>query len=148
MLCPPGWVSNLELAWEQPITRSIFELLASRLTVVRYDKGGTGLSDREAPSPTLDILLHELDAIVDALGAKRVSVLGISQGAPTALEFTARRPELVERLANDAGFADGRRLAKRDVQESMLATARAHWGMASRVMADLFIPDATDSSIA
>ena len=146
VVAPPGWVSNLEQLWDEPLTRAGFEALSARNTYVRYDKGGTGLSDRDIPRPTLDTLLHEVEAVIRALDAPRVNLLGSSQGAPTALAFAARHPAAVERLAIYAGFANGRQLASKSVQQSMISTVRAHWGMGSRALADLFMPDAADTS--
>jgi len=53
-MVPPGWISHLELEWEQPALRAFFEAVARRHTVVRYDKYGCGLSDRDRTTFTLD----------------------------------------------------------------------------------------------
>ena len=43
----PGWISHLELEWEAPPMRDLYERLAADHLLIRYDKRGTGLSDRE-----------------------------------------------------------------------------------------------------
>ena len=49
----PGWVSNVELAWELPDLKRGFERLASFSRLILFDKRGTGMSDpvpdRELP---------------------------------------------------------------------------------------------------
>ncbi len=50
---PPGWISHLELEWEQPALRAFFETVARHHIVVRYDKYGCGLSDRDRTAFTL-----------------------------------------------------------------------------------------------
>ena len=42
----PGWVSHLELAWEDPERASFLRRLASFSRLIIFDKRGTGLSDR------------------------------------------------------------------------------------------------------
>ena len=45
------WVSHLEEEWANPPTRAFFEELARTHRVVRYDRLGSGLSERELPGP-------------------------------------------------------------------------------------------------
>ena len=40
-------VTHLELEWEDPAYRTFFEKLGRHHTIVRYDRRGVGLSDRE-----------------------------------------------------------------------------------------------------
>ena len=57
----PGWVSHLELDMEPDSpNREFFERLAERYTLVRYDKRGTGLSDRGATDFSLEPRLRDL----------------------------------------------------------------------------------------
>ncbi len=42
----PGWVSNIETAWEDPHVSRFLERLASFSRLILFDKRGTGLSDR------------------------------------------------------------------------------------------------------
>jgi class 3 adenylate cyclase len=52
----PGWVSHLELAWEEPTLASFLRRLASFSRLITFDKRGTGLSDRVTNEqlPTLE----------------------------------------------------------------------------------------------
>lgn len=51
----PGWISNVELAWENAEYTRFLQRLASFSRLVVFDKRGTGLSDRvsEADLPDL-----------------------------------------------------------------------------------------------
>lgn len=42
----PGWISHLEVAWEQPRLAHSFRQMASFSRLILIDKRGTGLSDR------------------------------------------------------------------------------------------------------
>ncbi|HEX6025924.1 MAG TPA: hypothetical protein VFZ00_28290, partial [Solirubrobacter sp.] len=50
LVIPALWISHVELEWEFPEFRSFVSTLADTHTVIRYDRLGTGLSDRTAPS--------------------------------------------------------------------------------------------------
>lgn len=50
----PGWVSNLDHAWEFPRLVHVFERLSAFARLILFDKRGTGLSDRNVGFPTLE----------------------------------------------------------------------------------------------
>lgn len=49
----PGWLSNVDLMWEEPRYADALERLGSFARVITFDKRGTGLSDRVTECPTL-----------------------------------------------------------------------------------------------
>jgi class 3 adenylate cyclase len=102
----PGIVSNIEVAWEDPETRRWLLGLASFVRFVSYDKRGQGMSDRDSGVPTLDDRLGDLRAVLDAVGAERVALGGISEGGSTAAMFAATYPERVSALALHGSFAN------------------------------------------
>jgi pimeloyl-ACP methyl ester carboxylesterase/DNA-binding CsgD family transcriptional regulator len=93
-----NWFTHLELDWENPVWRHWSEALVERRTLVRYDPRGSGLSDRDVADLSLDALVCDLEAVVDALGLRRVSLIGLCQGGVIATAYAARRPERVGRL--------------------------------------------------
>jgi len=138
----PGWVSHLELGWALPAQRAFDEALTGGRTLVRYDRPGCGLS-RDAPAgDLLEQELEILDALVAALGAERVDLLGTSMSVPLAVAWAARRPERVGRMVLYGGWADGGRIADPQVREHVLGLVGAHWGLGSDVLTDVFAPDA------
>jgi class 3 adenylate cyclase/pimeloyl-ACP methyl ester carboxylesterase len=94
----PGFVSNLEVAWEDRWLRQPFERLASFSRLILFDKREQGLSDRVGRAPTLEETMEDLRAVLDAAGSERAAVLGTSEGGPMALLLAATYPERVSRL--------------------------------------------------
>ena len=145
LVLPAWWVSHLERDWERPDFRAFVEALAARRRVVRYDPLGTGLSDRrrEAGHGGLDGELDALAAVVGAAELERTALLGISSGACLAAAFAARAPGAVEALVLYGGYARGAEVTAPEVRESLLSVVGAHWGLGSRLLADVFLPEAS-----
>jgi len=94
----PGWVSNVELAWENLAFVEAFERLASFARVILWDKRGTGLSDPVAGPPSIDERMDDLRAVMDAAGSERAALCGISEGGPMSVLFAATYPERTHAL--------------------------------------------------
>jgi len=93
----PGFVSHLELSWEDPSLASFLERLGEQHRVIFFDKRGTGMSDRVDVS-SLGDRLEDIRAVMDAAGSERAAVFGISEGGVLALLFAALYPERVSAL--------------------------------------------------
>ena len=111
LVLPAGWTSHLELQWEQPRWRSLYQMLARHHTVVFYDKHGAGLSDRERTDFTPEAELRDLETVVDHLRLKNFVLLGISQGASTAIAYTIKYPQRVTHLICYGAWARGEAIA-------------------------------------
>jgi pimeloyl-ACP methyl ester carboxylesterase/DNA-binding CsgD family transcriptional regulator len=135
------WVSHLELDWRDEAGRQFWESLAQGYTLVRYDRLGVGMSDREGldAQPTTDGEVALLARVLDELELQRVVLLGGSSGGCTAIAFAARFPERVERLLLYGTYADGSAISSPEVRKAIVATVRSHWGLGSRVLADIFL---------
>ncbi len=135
------WVSHLELDWDDEAYRSFWGSVGAGHTLVRYDHPGTGMSDREidASTLTLDDEVALLGAVVDELGLERVSLVGGSSGGCAAVAFAARFPQRVDRLLLYGAYADGAAIAPAAVREAVTSAVRSHWGLGSRVLADVFV---------
>ena len=59
----PGWISNIEVYWEEPALARFFTRLASFSRLILFDKRGTGLSDRVADMPGLEVRMACADSI-------------------------------------------------------------------------------------
>lgn len=143
LVVPAAWISHLELLWQDSAYRAFFGPLAAVRTVVQYDRPGCGLSEPWPGPQGLHTDLAVLRAVADELALERFDVLGISLGAPVSVAFAARFPERVDRLVLYGGFSDGRQIASPEVRAAMLGLIRAHWGLGSEVLADVFLPDGT-----
>ena len=91
----PGFVSNIELMWEEPDYAGFLERLASFSRLILFDKRGTGLSDPVPPEelPTLEQRMDDVRAVMDAVGSERAALLGHSEGGNMCVLFTATYPE-------------------------------------------------------
>jgi pimeloyl-ACP methyl ester carboxylesterase/DNA-binding CsgD family transcriptional regulator len=143
LICDTGWVSHLEKMLEIEWSRSFFTALAERFHVVRYDKPGCGLSDRTGIDPTFGAQVRTLAAIADELRASRFHLFGASQGGQVAVALAAREPKRVDRLVLYGTCARGQELAPAPVRDSLLALVRAHWGLGSKALSSIFLPDAS-----
>ena len=142
IVCPAWWVSHLEKDWDDPEFRAFFERLGDGFTVVRYDRPGVGLSDRDVPPRTLEDETALLAALIDHLGAATVALFCVSCGGPTAIRYAAEHPDRVDRLVFANSFVRGTDLGPPEVRSALVALVRAHWGMGSRALADVFFPGA------
>lgn len=144
LVAPAWWVSHLELEWRDQAFRSFWAAVGEGRSLVRYDGPGVGMSDRDAPprTRTLESEVALLGAILDELGLERVALLGGSSGGNAAIAFAARFPERVDRLQLYGAYADGASIAPPEVRDAIVAAVRSHWGLGSRVLADIFLGDA------
>jgi pimeloyl-ACP methyl ester carboxylesterase len=100
----PGFVSHLEYEWEHPRAARFFQRLASFSRLIRFDKRGTGLSDRVA-IPTLEDRTDDVRAILDATGSRRAALIGVSEGGPMSLLYAATYPERTSALVLYGSYA-------------------------------------------
>ncbi|MGO9139828.1 MAG: alpha/beta fold hydrolase, partial [Streptosporangiaceae bacterium] len=114
---------------------------AERFTVIRYDKPGCGLSDRDGTDLSFDGQVAAALAVADAVGAGRFRLFGASQGGQLAAAIAARHPDRVEALVLYGTCASGADLAPPEVRNSIVALLRAHWGLGSKVLAGIFVAD-------
>jgi pimeloyl-ACP methyl ester carboxylesterase/DNA-binding CsgD family transcriptional regulator len=148
LLCDSGWVTDLRGQLELFAFSSFIEGLAERFTVIRYDKPGCGLSDRDGADLSFDEQVATALAVADAVGADRFRLFGASQGGQLAAAIAARYPERVEALVLYGVCASGRDLAPAEVRDSVVALVRAHWGMGLKALAGAFVTDPTPDDVA
>ena len=107
LVLAPGFVSNLELAWERPSYDRFMRRLATFARVIVFDKRGSGLSDPVDEAATLEERMDDIRAVMDAEGCMRADVFGWSEGAAMAALFGASRPDRVSALVLYGSFARG-----------------------------------------
>jgi pimeloyl-ACP methyl ester carboxylesterase len=95
LLMIPGWISHLALDWDEPYWVRWCERMTAFARLIRFDKRGTGLSDRPAGVQPLKERMEDGHAVLDAAGLERAHVLGWSEGGPLALLLAATHPERV-----------------------------------------------------
>jgi class 3 adenylate cyclase len=96
-----GWISNVELNWQEPGYARFLTRIASFARVILFDKRGTGLSDRvsEDRLPTLEQRMDDVRAVMDAAGSDRAALFGVSEGGPMSVLFAAAHPDRTRALA-------------------------------------------------
>ncbi|HEX9071810.1 MAG TPA: alpha/beta fold hydrolase [Pseudolabrys sp.] len=146
-----NWLTHLEYDWESPVWAPMLQRLAEKNRLIRYDTRGTGLSDRDVAEFSFDGFLRDFETVVEAVKADRFAILGISQGAAVAVDYTAAHPEKVTKLVLYGGYAQGRH--KRgspdeiDKARVFLSLMQHGWGdehsAFMRAFSSLFIPNGT-----
>jgi pimeloyl-ACP methyl ester carboxylesterase/DNA-binding CsgD family transcriptional regulator len=147
LLCDSGWISHLHGHLELYSFGGFVERLVERFTVIRYDKPGCGLSDRDGIDLSFDGQVAAALAVADAVGADRFHLFGASQGGQLAAAIAARYPDRVESLVLYGMCASGRDLAPPEVRNSIVALVRAHWGLGLKVLTGAFVPDPTAEEV-
>jgi pimeloyl-ACP methyl ester carboxylesterase/DNA-binding CsgD family transcriptional regulator len=150
------WLTNIDLDWQTPMWRPWFDAFGERYRFHRYDSRGCGLSDREATDASLDLLVADLEAVVDAARLDRFALLGISQGGAVSIAYAVRHPERVTHLVLLGAFARGplRRNPTPEELESFHAQVKlieVGWGQNNPAFRQLFtnqfFPNATPQQI-
>jgi class 3 adenylate cyclase len=138
-----GFVSNLEVQAENPRDGDFFERLTSVGRVVRFDRRGTGLSDRVREVPTLETRMDDLRAVMDAAESRRAVVVGTFDAAAMAMVYAATYPERVAGLAIYQPLAKGVRshdypwAPSEEEAAAWIEQIRGHWGETEFAASDL-----------
>jgi class 3 adenylate cyclase/alpha-beta hydrolase superfamily lysophospholipase len=130
-----GFVGNLEVEAENPRYEAFFERLRPLGRLIRFDRRGTGLSDRVREVPTLEARMDDLRAVMDAAGSSRALLLATFEAASMAMVYAATYPERVAGLALYNPIAKGVRspdypwaAMSEEEGERWLEDVRMHWG--------------------
>lgn len=94
----PGTMSHLDLDWEIPQRALFFERFGQFCRLIRFDKRGTGLSDRPLKMATLEERTDDIRAVMDDVGIERANIFGVSEGGSMACLFAATYPQRVNSL--------------------------------------------------
>ncbi len=146
VLFVPGFVSNVEATWQSPNSSTFFQRLASFCRLILFDKRGTGMSDRGSQIFTLEQRMHDVRAVLDAVGSERATLFGISEGGPMSLLYSATYPERTSALILYGSYAK-RAWApdypfgwKNDQWERVLENYEHNWGTPEGVDLNLWAP--------
>ncbi len=121
----PGFVSHVELFWDDPSVARFLRRLASFARVVIWDKREQGLSDRTGRPPMLEDSMEDLEAVMSAAGCERPVIFGISEGGPMSVLFAATHPDRVSSLVLYGTYA--RMLKAPDFPHGIPEKALARW---------------------
>ena len=130
----PGFISHLDLIWEDPALAGAFRRLGSFARVIAFDKRGTGMSDRTERLPDIDRRMLDIEAVMDAVGCEQAALFGVSEGGPMAIVFAATHPERVQALILLNTFAclssrpDNTIGVPRDILHQFVEYIEPRWG--------------------
>jgi pimeloyl-ACP methyl ester carboxylesterase len=127
VLCPAWWVSHVERDWEHPGFRRFFTRLADGFRVVRYDRPGTGLSDRDVRPRTQAAEVLLLAMLADALGDAQFSLFAVSCAGPVALTYAATHQDRVRRLCLYGSYASGADVATPKLRDAVANLVPHTW---------------------
>jgi pimeloyl-ACP methyl ester carboxylesterase/class 3 adenylate cyclase len=101
----PGWLSNIDVFWEEPRLARLLARLASFSRLILFDKRGTGLSDRVSDMPSLEVRMDDVRAVMDTVGSPRAALFGYSEGGAMCVLFAATYPDRASALILGGAFA-------------------------------------------
>lgn len=111
------------------------ERLGSFARLIRFDKRGTGLSDRNVGLPDLESRMDDVRTVMDAAGSASAALFGYSEGGPLSVLFAATYPERVNALVLYGTYAKRRDpdedypwARSRAERERVAAELEAGWG--------------------
>jgi pimeloyl-ACP methyl ester carboxylesterase/DNA-binding CsgD family transcriptional regulator len=151
-----NWLTHLELEWESPVWQHWIRFLAGSFRFVRYDERGCGMTDWNVSDLGVHHWVEDLEAVVEAAApAGPIVLLGISQGAASAVQYAVRHPERVSHLILYGGYPEGWRKRGDPVgarhYESILDLIEQGWGGTNPVFRQLFtsrfIPGGSDEQL-
>lgn len=134
LILVPGWVSNVEVLWEERAVARFLRRLASYSRLILFDKRGTGLSDRAGDLPSLETRMDDVRAVMDAVGSERATLCGYSEGGVMCALFAASYPARTSglimigsyfRLKLAPEYPWGRSL---EIQQRFLDMIQREWG--------------------
>jgi DNA-binding SARP family transcriptional activator/pimeloyl-ACP methyl ester carboxylesterase len=142
-----GWISSLDvIASGRDPRSSLLERLTGDLALTLYDRYGTGLSPGAVDDYGLEAGVAELEAVVGEVGGP-VSLLAMSAAGPIALAMAHRHPQLVSSLVLFGTLADApRTFPDERLRDMVVELARSHWGVGSKMLADLYRPGLSDEA--
>ena len=134
LVVAPGFLSNIDVCWEEPNFARWLERLGSTFRVIQFDKRGTGLSDRFATPPTIEDRMDDVRAVMDAVGIEQAAVMGISEGGSLATLFAATHPQRCIGLVLVGSFAKFSSWIRNDeAYEYILHYMNSSWGSGAGV---------------
>jgi class 3 adenylate cyclase len=139
----PGFVSNLDGQLENPGWSNFFTRLSQFSRLIRFDKRGTGLSDRVSGIANLEDRMDDVRAVMNAVGCQRAALFGVSEGGPMSLLFAATYPERVSALVLYASFASHPTLGDKNFLQEQLDAIDRLWGSGEFVKRYFYPPNAT-----
>jgi class 3 adenylate cyclase len=131
--------SHIQLQPQLPEWVRWTDRLSEKRMVVRYDPRGSGLSDRRLPDYSLDSMVLDLEAVVDAVGLDRFALFTVLFSGPIAIDYAARHPERVSHLLLWCAYAAGSEYADLPQVKAFEALRQQDWEIYTQAGARAFL---------
>jgi len=93
------WMSHLSQEWEtSSSSRDSYLALAERLTVIRYDPRGCGMSDRHSLDFSLNARRRDIEAVAEAATTGQFAFIGSMGGCLATIAYAVDHPERVSKM--------------------------------------------------
>ena len=133
VLATEAVVSHVQLEWGHPIFGRLYARVAERNTLIRFDRRGTGLSER-VYGMTPEALL-DAEAVIERLNLSEFDLIGVQTGGFTAMRYALTHPDRVRRMVLIDGFARSADLVATSQIRAMLAAGQADFVMMTEMIA-------------
>jgi pimeloyl-ACP methyl ester carboxylesterase/DNA-binding CsgD family transcriptional regulator len=150
------WLTHLQYDLESPVWAHWIRFFAEHFRYIRYDERGCGMSDRNAGDLAQEHWLEDLENVIDAAAIDRpAALLGISQGAATAIRYAVRYPQRVSHLILYGGYAVGGLKTddpqRRALYQAVMEVVGIGWGSNNPAFRQLFtarfVPQGTQAQL-
>lgn len=137
------WLTHLQYDLESPVWAHWLRFFGEHFHYLRYDERGCGMSDWDVGDLALERWVEDLENVVDDAGLDRpFALLGISQGAATAIRYAVRHPQRVSHLILYGGYAVGGHRSdnpeRRALYKAVMEVVGLGWGSDNPAFRQLF----------
>ena len=141
------FASHLEEEWADPLMRGFYQELARSHRVVRYDRLGSGLSQRDlGRAPTIEDEVETLEAVLDMCTDGPATLFACSCAGVASINLASRAPERFDRIVFFGGY-----VSRPDVPDatrrSLVDFVRINWPLAAQMLAGLELPRGSGDEI-
>jgi pimeloyl-ACP methyl ester carboxylesterase len=142
VLKAPNYLNHIEYEWTSPFWGPFLAEFARENRLVRFDQRSNGLSDWEPQNISIESMIEDMEAVVEAAGLKRFALFGISQGSAFSVRYALKHPEQVSCLILFNGYVRGR-AARNDpeakaIHEAGRTMIQQGWGSPNPVFRNFF----------
>jgi class 3 adenylate cyclase len=114
-----------------PDAARLYGALGDGRTVIRYDPRCVGLSQRDAADLSIEGLVKDIEAVVEAVGVGPVSIYGAGSSVAKTVLYAVRHPGRVEKLALHSGYARSLDMGTENTLRALAEMARTDWAVAA-----------------
>src|SRR3990172_622303 len=139
VVMPVASIDSLRLGWQIPEMRRGYERLAKKRMLVRYDRRGFGLSERDVAALSLDTLALDLATVVDHLKLQTFVLTAAFSAGPPAIAYTVTHPERVSRLVLWNAYASGADYWDEPWLKAVRGMSQTDWSVYTEALSRLFL---------